>query len=103
MLELRLIVRAAHTIAAAAWVGGNILYLVAVIPALRSGGPAPAIAAQVVASALPLHDVADVHARLSGVLTLTASAERTENQHPIGLPMPRRPNLPSTPATPSLR
>jgi uncharacterized membrane protein len=49
MLEIRLIVRAAHTLAAAAWVGGSILYLVAVLPALRSAGPAPAIAAQIAA------------------------------------------------------
>ena len=49
MLEIRLIVRAAHTIAAAAWVGGSIFYLVVVLPALRTGGPAPAVAAQVAA------------------------------------------------------
>lgn len=49
MFEIRLIVRAAHTIAAAAWVGGSILYMVAVIPALRSSGPAPAVAAQIAA------------------------------------------------------
>jgi putative copper export protein len=40
MLEIRLIVRTAHTLAAAAWVGGSILYLVAVLPALRSKGAA---------------------------------------------------------------
>jgi putative copper export protein len=45
MLEIRLIVRAAHTIAAAVWVGGNIFYLLVVIPALRSGGAAPGVAA----------------------------------------------------------
>ena len=49
MLEIRLIVRAAHILAAAAWVGGNILYMVAVLPALRSSGPAPAVAAQIAA------------------------------------------------------
>ena len=49
MLEIRLIVRAAHILAAAAWVGGSILYLVAVLPALRSSGPAPAVAAQIAA------------------------------------------------------
>jgi len=49
MLEIRLIVRAAHILAAAAWVGGSILYLVAVLPALRSAGPAPAIAGQIAA------------------------------------------------------
>jgi uncharacterized membrane protein len=49
MFEIRLIVRAAHIIAAAAWVGGSILYMVAIIPALRSAGPAPAVAAQIAA------------------------------------------------------
>ena len=49
MLEIRLIVRAAHILAATAWVGGSILYLVAVLPALRSSGPAPAVAAQIAA------------------------------------------------------
>ncbi len=49
MLELRLIVRVAHTLAAATWVGGNIIYLIVVLPALRSGGPAPMVAAQVAA------------------------------------------------------
>src|SRR5437879_5108791 len=49
MFEIRLIVRAVHIIAAAAWVGGSILYMVAIIPALRSAGPAPAVAAQIAA------------------------------------------------------
>ncbi len=44
MLGFSLIMRAAHTIAAAAWVGGSILYLVAVIPALRSVEASPAVA-----------------------------------------------------------
>src|SRR6266567_3108905 len=42
MLELRLIVRIAHILAAATWVGGSILYLVVVLPALRAGGGAAA-------------------------------------------------------------
>lgn len=49
MLELRLIIRVVHTLAAATWVGGSMLYLIVVLPALRSGGPAPAVAAQVAA------------------------------------------------------
>ena len=49
MLEIRLIVRAAHTLAAAAWVGGSILYLMAVLPALRNKGPAPAVAGEIAA------------------------------------------------------
>jgi putative copper export protein len=49
MFEIRLIARTAHIIAAAAWVGGSIMYMLVVIPALRGGGPAPAVAAQVAA------------------------------------------------------
>jgi len=49
MLEIRVIVRAAHILAAAAWVGGSILYLVAVLPALRNKGPAPAVAGEIAA------------------------------------------------------
>jgi uncharacterized membrane protein len=45
MVGFSLIVRAAHIIAAAAWVGGNIMYLVAVIPALRAVSPSPEVAA----------------------------------------------------------
>jgi uncharacterized membrane protein len=43
MLEIRLIVREAHILAAAAWVGGNIMYIVAVLPALRSKGGASGV------------------------------------------------------------
>ena len=39
MLELRLIVRAAHLLAAAAWVGGSFFYLVVAIPAMRTSAP----------------------------------------------------------------
>lgn len=49
MIALRLIVRTVHIIAASAWVGGSIFYLLIVVPALRIGGPAPAVAAQVAA------------------------------------------------------
>ncbi|HEY6410515.1 MAG TPA: hypothetical protein VIY29_23950 [Ktedonobacteraceae bacterium] len=49
MLEIRLIVRAAHMLAAAAWVGGSFLYMLAVLPALRSKGPAPALAGEIAA------------------------------------------------------
>ena len=37
MLEIRLIVRAAHLLAAAAWVGGSFFYLVVALPAMRNG------------------------------------------------------------------
>ncbi len=47
MLEIRVVMRTAHTLAAAAWVGGSLFYLVVVIPALKIGGPAPVIAAKI--------------------------------------------------------
>ena len=43
------IVRAIHIIAGAAWVGGSIMYQVVVVPALKLGGPAPAVASQIAA------------------------------------------------------
>src|SRR5258707_15654625 len=49
MLDFLLIGRFAHFLAAAPWVGGSILSLFFVMPALRKGDPAPAVAAQVAA------------------------------------------------------
>ncbi len=47
MLEIRVLMRAAHTLAGAAWVGGSLFYLVVVIPALKISGPAPVLAAKI--------------------------------------------------------
>ena len=47
MVEIRWLVRVVHTLAAAAWVGGSFMYLLVVIPALRSDGPAPTVAAKI--------------------------------------------------------
>lgn len=49
LLALRVLMRTAHVVAAAAWLGGSIFYLVALLPALRGGGPAPQVAAHVAA------------------------------------------------------
>lgn len=49
MLEIRLIMRAAHILAAAAWIGGSIFYLAVALPALRNGGSAPGVAGQIAA------------------------------------------------------
>ena len=49
MVEIRVLARAAHIISAAAWVGGSLMYLVVILPALKLGGPAPAIAARIAA------------------------------------------------------
>ncbi|GCF08318.1 hypothetical protein [Dictyobacter arantiisoli] len=47
MWEIRWIVRLIHILAASVWVGGSFMYLAVVMPALRLGGPAPAVAAKV--------------------------------------------------------
>lgn len=49
MLEIRWLMRVAHLLAASAWVGGSLMYLVVVQPALRNEGPAPAVAARIAA------------------------------------------------------
>lgn len=49
MLEIRLIARAVHVLAAAVWVGGSFFYLLIALPALRNGGPAPGVGAQMAA------------------------------------------------------
>jgi len=49
MVEIRLIVRAAHILAATAWVGGSLFYMLVALPALRSGGSAPGVATQMAA------------------------------------------------------
>lgn len=43
------LIRAVHILAGAAWVGGSIMYLVVVIPALRLAGPAPKVSAAIAA------------------------------------------------------
>ena len=46
---IRLLVRVAHILAGATWVGGSIMYLLVVVPALRVAGPSPALAAKIAA------------------------------------------------------
>lgn len=46
-LALWVFMRAVHIIAAAAWVGGSIMYIVVVLPALRLGGAAPTVTVNV--------------------------------------------------------
>ena len=47
MIDFGWLVRSIHILAAAVWMGGNIMYLVVMIPALRNGGPAPLVSSQV--------------------------------------------------------
>lgn len=47
MLVIDWLMRAAHVLAGTAWVGGSIMYLVVVRPALRLAGPAPGVSAAI--------------------------------------------------------
>lgn len=49
MLAISWLMRAAHVLAGTAWVGGSIMYLVVIVPALRLAGPAPKVSAAIAA------------------------------------------------------
>src|SRR5579883_1852398 len=82
MLEIRWLVRSVHILAGAAWVGGSLLYLVAILPALRSSGPAPAVSAQIAATFKRLVNVC------MGILLLTGAYLTFDRltQTTLGLP-----------------
>jgi uncharacterized membrane protein len=50
LLALRVLMRTAHVVAGAAWIGGSIFYLVVLLPGLRASGAPPALGAQVAAA-----------------------------------------------------
>ncbi len=47
VLAIRVLMRVVHTIAAATWVGGSMMYLLVVIPALRLGGATPTVSGNI--------------------------------------------------------
>ena len=47
MVAIDWLMRTAHILAGTAWVGGSLMYLLIVIPALRLGSPAPQISAAI--------------------------------------------------------
>ena len=47
LIDLGWFMRTVHVLAAAAWVGGSIMYQFVVLPALRMAGPAPGVATQI--------------------------------------------------------
>src|SRR5947209_1602462 len=49
LLLIRVVMRTVHLVAASAWIGGSIFYLLALVPGLRAGEPAPRAAAAVAA------------------------------------------------------
>ncbi len=49
MMEIHWLMRSAHLLAGAVWVGGSIMYLIVVLPALRLGGSPPKVGAAIAA------------------------------------------------------
>lgn len=47
LIVLRVLMRTVHLVAATAWVGGSLFYLLALVPGLRAAGPAPALTAKI--------------------------------------------------------
>jgi uncharacterized membrane protein len=47
LIDLGWFMRTVHVLAATAWVGGSVMYLFIVLPALRIAGPAPDVSAQI--------------------------------------------------------
>ena len=82
LLAIRLLVRVVHIIAGATWVGGSIMYLLVVIPALRMGGPAPAVAAKVASLFKQMVNVCIWVLLLSGVYLMFDRLTQTT----LGLP-----------------
>ena len=71
------LMRAVHVLAGAAWVGGSIMYLVVVIPALRLAGPAPKVSAAIAANFKRLTNLCMGLLLLSGGYLIFARLTRT--------------------------
>jgi putative copper export protein len=67
LLVLSTLMRTAHALAAGAWIGGSIVYLMVITPALRLGKAAPELSAQVGALFRRLVNICIVTLLLSGV------------------------------------
>lgn len=82
MEEIRWIIRAVHILAGAAWVGGSLMYLAVVLPALRRAGPAPGVAAEVATRFKQVVNIAVGVLLLSGMYLVFDRLTRTT----LGLP-----------------
>ena len=76
------LVRTVHILAGAAWVGGSLMYLAVVLPALRNGGPDPGLAGRVAALFKQLVNIAIGILLLSGAFLVFDRLTQTT----LGLP-----------------
>jgi putative copper export protein len=67
LLALSDLMRMAHTMAGGVWIGGSVVYLLVIIPALRLGKAAPEVGAHIAAQFRRLVNISIVTLLLSGV------------------------------------
>ncbi len=67
LLLLSALMRAAHTLAGGVWIGGSLIYLVVITPALRLGKAAPEVGARIAAEFRRLVNVSVMTLLVSGV------------------------------------
>ncbi len=67
LVALSALMRTAHTLAGGVWIGGSLVYLLAITPALRLGKAAPEVSAAIAAQFRRLVNISIVTLLLSGV------------------------------------
>ena len=67
LLALSALMRAAHTLAGGVWIGGSLIYLLVITPALRLGKAAPEVGVRIAAEFRRLVNVSIVTLLVSGV------------------------------------
>ena len=67
LLALSVVMRTAHTLAGGVWIGGSVLYLLVITPALRLGKAAPEVGAYMAAQFRRLVNISIITLLLSGV------------------------------------
>ena len=67
LLMLSALMRAAHTLAGGVWIGGSLIYLVVITPALRLGKAAPEVGARIAAEFRRVVNISIVTLLVSGV------------------------------------
>ncbi len=67
LLALSVVMRTAHTLAGGVWIGGSVLYLLVITPALRLGKAAPEVGAYMATQFRRLVNISIITLLLSGV------------------------------------
>jgi putative copper export protein len=77
LLEIRIIARFIHVLAAAAWVGGSLMYQMVVRPALRKSRASPAVSGQIAALFNQMASICGAALVLSGLYMIVDRLSQT--------------------------